>query len=697
MVKYHKADGTETLKTAYTYDVNDQVTLMEDYEKKNGSWELYRSTKYTYDALKRMSSYTEWDGEGAAPAEPTVSYTYDIEGNVTAVDYAGTGSELTGLTFEYDSSRKLTKIKAKTGGLLSDTVREYSYDDQGRVSTIRDHYAFTGSGSYLEKSYTYDDFGRVTSMAYRGGSGHNDIREAYVYTYDRNNNIKSERIVSDYDKDDSGTGRDITRVYTYDTAGRLTETRETDNSDGTAGTGITLYTYDKAGNRLTETKYGSTTSYSYNDLDQLTECRTTGETKTYSYDRNGNQTSEITKEGSTEKERRTFVYDEADRLKNLAVKEDDQLILTQENRYNGSGQRISKAETKLAEDLNGETTETSKTDYFYQDGAVLYTKDADGNRSSMNLLGTSANVIATSRGTGNSENWYLYNKDIRESTTSIIGANGSAAVTYKYDDFGNTKLTGGTGIDNEICYTGQIYDRSTGLYYYNARYYDPKNARFLTQDTYRGENDQPDTLHLYAYCANNPINYVDPTGHFVWVLPALFSSMSAASVASFLGGAMCAVASVAIGLPVKKMKEAWNKTQVEFVTIVAMVIAIKESLKKGKKKGKSPNKHKHHIVAKKDGRAAYARNILSKNNIGINSKRNLVSLKKNFHQHLHTNRYHKGVNAVMGASQKFATVLRRMYPKKVKKSDIRKLKGVTAKGALRGMKVVLKGANACAK
>ena len=236
-----KADGTETLKIAYTYDINDQVTLMEDYEKNGGSWELYRSTKYTYAALKRMSSYTEWDGEGAAPAEPTVSYTYDIEGNVTAVDYAGTGSELKGLTFEYDSSRKLTKIKAKTGGLLSDTVREYSYDDQGRVSTIRDHYAFTGSGSYLEKSYTYDDFGRVTSMAYRGGSGHNDIREAYVYTYDRNNNIKSERIVSDYEQNGEGEGKDITRAYTYDTAGRLTETRETDNSDGTAGTGIVMF------------------------------------------------------------------------------------------------------------------------------------------------------------------------------------------------------------------------------------------------------------------------------------------------------------------------------------------------------------------------------------------------------------------------------------------------------------------------
>ena len=81
------------------------------------------------------------------------------------------------------------------------------------------------------------------------------------------------------------------------------------------GAGITSYTYDKAGNRLTETKSGSTTSYSYNDLDQLTECRTNGETKTYSYDRNGNQTLELTKEGNTEKEQRLFTYDEANQIK----------------------------------------------------------------------------------------------------------------------------------------------------------------------------------------------------------------------------------------------------------------------------------------------------------------------------------------------------------------------------------------------
>lgn len=62
--------------------------------------------------------------------------------------------------------------------------------------------------------------------------------------------------------------------------------------------------------------------------------------------------------------------------------------------------------------------------------------------------------------------------------------------------------------------TGSTYDKSTNLYYLNARYYNPQNGRFLTRDSYRGEIDQPETLHLYAYCANNPISRKDPSGHF---------------------------------------------------------------------------------------------------------------------------------------------------------------------------------------
>lgn len=58
-----------------------------------------------------------------------------------------------------------------------------------------------------------------------------------------------------------------------------------------------------------------------------------------------------------------------------------------------------------------------------------------------------------------------------------------------------------------------IYDKDTGLYYINARYYDAETGRFISQDSHCGEIDDAGTWHLYAYCANDPINNIDPTGH----------------------------------------------------------------------------------------------------------------------------------------------------------------------------------------
>lgn len=48
----------------------------------------------------------------------------------------------------------------------------------------------------------------------------------------------------------------------------------------------------------------------------------------------------------------------------------------------------------------------------------------------------------------------------------------------------------------------------TEQYYLKARFYNPAVARFTQEDTYYG-----DGLNLYAYCHNNPVSYVDPTGH----------------------------------------------------------------------------------------------------------------------------------------------------------------------------------------
>ena len=160
------------------------------------------------------------------------------------------------------------------------------------------------------------------------------------------------------------------------------------------------------------------------------------------------------------------------------------------------------------------------TNYFYEDSMVSYTTGADaGEKLIQNLCGLENNVIYAEQkvtgkdGTTASYQDFLYTKDIQGSISSILNKDTKGELSYEYDDFGEISIHGSSALKNEICYTGGIYDESTGLYYLNARYYDPENGRFLTEDTYRGEVNDPDTLHLYAYCKNNPINYVDPSGH----------------------------------------------------------------------------------------------------------------------------------------------------------------------------------------
>ena len=64
----------------------------------------------------------------------------------------------------------------------------------------------------------------------------------------------------------------------------------------------------------------------------------------------------------------------------------------------------------------------------------------------------------------------------------------------------------------EYKYTGHEVE-SIGLYYYGARYYDPEIGRFITEDTYPGEMNNPQSQHLYVYVINNPLVYTDPTGN----------------------------------------------------------------------------------------------------------------------------------------------------------------------------------------
>jgi len=91
---------------------------------------------------------------------------------------------------------------------------------------------------------------------------------------------------------------------------------------------------------------------------------------------------------------------------------------------------------------------------------------------------------------------------------------GTVQNQYDYDIWGNPTLTVETS-SNAIRYSGEYMDSETGLYYLRARYYDPYIGRFISEDSYWGEDENPLSLNLYTYCHNDPIRYTDPTGHFV--------------------------------------------------------------------------------------------------------------------------------------------------------------------------------------
>ena len=150
---------------------------------------------------------------------------------------------------------------------------------------------------------------------------------------------------------------------------------------------------------------------------------------------------------------------------------------------------------------------------------MLYTTDESENITSHNIIGPQNNIIATIRCENENEHSYFYNKDIRTSVSNIIDESGQAIASYKYGDYGKTTKVGELNFYNEICYTSGVYDELTELYYFNSRYYNRDTSTFITQDSYRGEIDSYETWNLYAYCGGNPINYVDPSGHFVVAIP----------------------------------------------------------------------------------------------------------------------------------------------------------------------------------
>ena len=163
----------------------------------------------------------------------------------------------------------------------------------------------------------------------------------------------------------------------------------------------------------------------------------------------------------------------------------------QENFYDGEGLRAGLIE-------NGR-----KMTFLYHNGEILTECDGESAPVRRHIRGIGLSCVQTIQDNA----YHSYHQDEQGSTAYITGQGRKTENIYQYDAFGNL-LEQKEAVTNRILYTGQKYDQETGQYYLRARYYNPVVGRFLQEDTYRG-----DGLNLYAYCANNPVIYYDPSGH----------------------------------------------------------------------------------------------------------------------------------------------------------------------------------------
>ena len=126
---------------------------------------------------------------------------------------------------------------------------------------------------------------------------------------------------------------------------------------------------------------------------------------------------------------------------------------------------------------------------------------------------------------------YYFLKNLQGDITGVVSAAGKMQVSYSYDVWGNriTRYHANTSTPiglmeyvnqvyisalNPFGYRGYCYDAYTDLYYLQSRYYDPNTGRFINADDTNYLNATGTVLgcNLFAYCENDPVNFVDAKG-----------------------------------------------------------------------------------------------------------------------------------------------------------------------------------------
>jgi RHS repeat-associated protein len=407
---------------SYAYDEVGNRTQRTDY---NGV-----VTNYSYDNLNRVTTITY-------PSR-TVTYAYDPLNNVTRATNENDSVYISydnryrvssfsdpffyGVSYNYDTVGNRTKLKVNGA-----TYATYTYDSVNRLTNLADSASLNFTYNYdaanrptsrtapngVTSSSAYDGLDRLTSLMHTAGG---TTLSGNLYTYNNANNISSWTTASEQ------------KGFTYDAVDRLTNVT---NYEAPAEN----YSYDGVGNRIAS---HLSASYGYQPFNKLTSTAVTS----YSYDNNGNLISKSDASGTT-----TYTFNEENQLTQVSLPNS----LTVNYKYDGLGRRIQR------------TTSAGANERYVYDGAdALIDLNADWSVATtyFNDLGIDSHLRQTSAATGVS--YFL--ADHLGSTDALTDLSGNVIEQLAYDSFGNSTGSvrtryGYTGRERDPD-TGQLYYRA---------------------------------------------------------------------------------------------------------------------------------------------------------------------------------------------------------------------------------------------
>ncbi|WP_019909195.1 RHS repeat domain-containing protein [Paenibacillus sp. HW567] len=513
--------------TFYTYDGNGKVTNI-TVKAANGLTETVSNKKYNELGVLKEKT------DGSSNSEK-------LQYNVLGLPETKTDRKGTTFTYQYDERNRL-KSELLNGKIdLKNVSQETRYifsDGRTNQNTIKSYTNGTETASLNE---TVDSLGRKRSYYAVAGN-----HSAYILS--QKDAIGRSTQINDY-------FLNFYTNYQYDKQ-RINKVQTNGNQtiDGSASANV-LYSYFANGQVQSITYPTLTdnsilkTEYTYNKALNWLESVTNKKGNSiisqfqYIYDNNGNVVSIVETKPDGSRQVANYAYDALNRLsitnRNGSTTKESYTYDLQGNRKTIEiSNEIEKGFTdasyayNLENVLTSVTKGTNKSDFIYYADGLRFKKLNGGIETQYNY-NFNAEVITEEKSNGQQANYvrgdrvlvkkekkdnnflkdyyYLYNG--HGDVTQIVDTSGKVVNSYSYDEWGN--ITNQTeGISNPFKYTGEIYDEETGLYYLRARYYDPNIGRFLNEDTYEGQIDNPLSMNLYTYVENNPINFTDPSGHY---------------------------------------------------------------------------------------------------------------------------------------------------------------------------------------